>query len=293
VNCDDAREILWPPERPKAADERLVAARRHVDECAECRTFLKWDLELRERLGSIVLPAAPASLRERVYQALARERAALDPEDRDGGGHADRDGGGPEDRDGRRADPRVALRSRVAPFAVAVAVSAFLFVGGWLAFGSDLAPGGDGVPSSAGSPVGADQGEVEGFVRYAVQDVYLASSDPLAVSGFIVRELALPFQPREFHGFDLLGAEICVKDWKRGAVLMYERDGALLFHYVLQVQGARAGEPTLSEATPEEWPGRPGPSAVVWSSPGTEQALVADLPAGELLTLARSVGRGF
>ncbi len=137
-------------------------------------------------------------------------------------------------RDGRRADPRVALRPQVAPFAVAV-----------------------------------------------------------EVSGFIVRELALPFQPREFEGFDLQGAEICVKDWKRGAVLMYERERALLFHYVLQVEGARAAEPTLSEAIPEGWPGRPGPSAVVWSSPGTELALVTDLPAGELLTLARSVGCGF
>lgn len=280
MNCNDARETLWPPERPKAADERLVEARRHVDECAECRTFLKWDQELRERLGSIVLPSAPAMLRERVYEALARERASLDHEGRDRGDH--------KVPDGRGADLRAALRSRIAPLAVAVAVSAFLFVGGWLTFGSDVSPGGDGVPSSASAPRGSDQGEVEGFVRYAVQDAHLASSDPLTVSGFLVRELALPYRPREFNGFDLFGAEICVKDWKRGAVLMYERDGALLFHYILQVEGARASDPSLSEAVPEEWPGRPGPSAVVWSTPGVEQALVADVPSGELLALARA-----
>ncbi|MEX2531857.1 MAG: hypothetical protein WD960_13900 [Gemmatimonadota bacterium] len=271
MNCEKAREILWPPERPKPADDRLVAARRHVDDCAECWAFLKGDRELRERLGSMTLPPAPPQLRERIYAALARERAS-------------------SDRDERGAEIRSTRESRVRHFAAAAAIIVFLVVGGWLAVGSGPSSGGDGLAPAATAPAG---GEVEGFVQYAVPEERLPSTDPLLVSGFLVRELALPFQPREFEGFDLQGAEICVKDWKRGALLLYERDGALLFHYVLQVEGAQASEPTLSEATPEEWPGRPGPSAVVWSSPGVEQALVADLPAGELLGLARSPVRGF
>lgn len=276
MSCERARDLLWPPEKPRAADEAVVAARQHVEECPSCREFLDADRRWTERLHSVELPPAPPELRERIYETLAFERARANPELR-----AELAGG----RSGVRAPWRAST-------GVTVSAAVVLIGGGLLlAGGPQRAPAPMGPESFQPVPVGA--GFVEDFVRRAVQQERIVSSDPAAINRFLVRELGMPFRPHDFEGFRLVGAEICIVDAKRGVVILYERDGQTLYHYVLRVQQAETRPPLPSQVVPAEWPGRSGPSVIVWSSGSVQEALVGDLPEGRLLAFARGAGGAF
>jgi anti-sigma factor RsiW len=295
MKCDRARKLLWPPERPRVAGEEVVEARRHVDGCAACQDFLSMDQELRDRLRDLPKPQAPREVRERVFEALAEERARAG---KDAGRQVD-DGDSvhyPEPAPSRPRRPYpLPFRSTVVQALGMAAALVGLFLGGWyLAERAGVLGGPADAPTAREAPPveGDEVRFVEAFVREAVPDGRITSSDPEAVSAYLARELGMSLEPLAFEGFRLMGAEVCVLEGKRGAVLFYERNGQVLYHFVIEHDEVTASPPTPSAATPRRWAGSTPPAVVIWSAGVRDEALVGDVPGDGLLAMAQAAYRG-
>jgi anti-sigma factor RsiW len=263
MRCDEARALLWPPERPVKASPDILAARRHLEECEACRDYLAQERVLLEAYRTARNVKAPPAVRERIFDALARERTAFRPVP--------------------RREPRRRSAGR-APFVMAgTALAAILAL---LLFRSPT-PSPDPTP-----PRGLESYQsaafVEDFLRRAVQAEHVETSDPDEVARFLARELGLPASVAlPLPGFELNGAEVCIVEGVRGAVILYKQDGKVLYHYLIPRRAGEARRPALSEAHPPDWPGRlPVPAVVTWDSEELHQALVSDLAPDALLGIA-------
>lgn len=259
MRCDQARELLWPPEEPKLADQDVLEAREHVETCEGCRDYLAQDAALVAALRRAREVHAPAEVRERIFDALARERTAAES---------------------RRPQSRMLLALSVAAILALVMIPGF----GLLMWGAGS--GGDPPQPVA---VAAEAGFVEDFLRRAVQAEHIETSDPAEVARFLARELGLAEPlPTDFAAFDLAGAEVCIVEGVRGAVVIYKRNGKVLYHYLIPKQADDPQSPSLSTARPPDWAGQvESPSVVTWASREVQQALVSDIAPDELLELAR------
>lgn len=265
MNCDRARELLWPPERPQLASPAILEAREHVRTCEACSDYLAQDEALVAAFRSSREIQAPPEVRERIFDALARERTAAES---------------------RRSQSRMLTALSVAAlFALATLPAVNLLVTR-PSQNSDRAAEGAG---ARGIPT--DASFVEDFLRRAVQAEHIQTSDPTEVARFLARELDMERTiPLAFPRFDLAGAEICIVEGVRGAVVVYKRDGKVLYHYLIPKDGGNTLEPSLSAARPPEWSGLVEfPAVVTWASHGIQQALVSDVSPNELLALAREL----
>jgi hypothetical protein len=255
MDCRDARAGLWPPERPRLAGAEIVAAREHVSSCAECSEFFAQERALLDAYRDLGDVRAPLVVRERVFDALATARAeALD----------EKEGPGPPSAAmqwGRFAWPGVAVGL--------IAVLAFVPALAW--------PG----------PSTQDDGGVfvEDYLRRAVGQDHLITSDPDEVRRFLVRELGIEVGPLRSSGLELRRVEICLLEGRRGAMIVYAKEGASVSHYVVPRLDTRPREPTLSKPTDPISNG--SLPVVTWSTDALEQALVGDLASSELLQIAR------
>ncbi len=280
MTCQEALALLWPLEGPQLADEEVVEARRHVGSCPHCRQVMENDRRLRERLRKISLPPAPAELRERVFEALAEERRQR--------ARSDRAPRVSKSAAGTETSSTPGLPGSLFPGARELLVAATLVavvVGGWLL----MRPGEPDVAGgarTAGEDSAADITLVEDFVREAARVEGIESSDPQEVMHFLAAGLGLMLHPRDFGDFELVGAEICALGQKRGAVILYERDGQRLYHFLLRAEDATPRTPHLSDALPLSWEDRDPVSAAIWSSGALDEALVGELPPEEILALA-------
>jgi hypothetical protein len=75
MDCSKARRALWPPEKPKLAEADFLKAREHVEACVACRDYFDQDRYLLDAYDRMRLEPAPRLMRERVFDALARERS--------------------------------------------------------------------------------------------------------------------------------------------------------------------------------------------------------------------------
>jgi len=105
------------------------------------------------------------------------------------------------------------------------------------------------------------------------------------VTRFLVRELGMAVRPLEIEGFSLAGAETCLLAGRRGAMVIYERNGKTLSHYVLPATESASREPTLV-GDDSDFRGVGEPALVTWVDGSAEQALVASLRPDELLAIA-------
>lgn len=252
MDCREAREGLWPPERPRLMEGDVARAKAHVDTCPECIAYFEQDRALLEAYDRARRERAPAELRERVFDALAMSRWTSERE-RDLSGKA-----------------RRYLIAGVLAVAGLVAVLAL--------------PGGD-APVAVERPGDNAAGIfAEDFLRRAVAQDHIVTSDPNDVQRFLQRELGMHVAPLRLAGLDLERAEICLIEGRRGALIVYKRDGRAISHYLVPRSGAQAQAPTVVDF-------RDGPSGapmpvVIWSSPEVEQALVGEVAAEELLRIA-------
>lgn len=199
VGCEEARRILWPLDRPRPHTEREAAARRHVEGCESCREFFRRDLAVARAIREHGLgPGAPRELRERVYAALARERAF----------HAS----GRQSLDG---DAR-ASRTRTA-----IAVGALLAL---------IGLGGLAIAVSSDRPHDV---YVQDFVSRAVEEEVVETEDPSRMARFFMRELGLSLPPVTLQDGRLSRAMICLIRGRRAAMVEYEVDGHTVAHYRL------------------------------------------------------------
>ena len=256
MNCTEARYALWPPERPRLAGTAVLEARLHVETCEACQGYFEQDRLLLDVYDRVSRQRTPRRVRERVFDSLARERArAL---------------GVPDNAD---AGVRSVTRRRWA--LAAVSSIAALFV---VALGSFL------VERSA--PQEEAGLFVEDYLRRAVGEDRIITSDVNEISRFLTRELGLSITPMEVEGLRLAGAEICLLDGRRGAMIRYIEDGREISHYVVPKSGAVQREPAVSSQLRSG--NAMGPSVITWATPQVEQALVGEVAPARLMELARN-----
>lgn len=268
IDCPTVRESLWPPERPRLATEDVVEMRAHVADCPECRDYFEQDEVLLELYDRLRERKAPSGLRDRIFDVIARERTTTRRPAGEGDGA--QGGGG--------VSPLRSRWARVAAGGLAAALVGALVL--WAG-------------TSRSNPAAADVAAadrslyVEDYLRRAVGQDRIESSNPAEVAGFLQRELALALKPLDLEGLSLTGAEICLLEGRRGAMILYDAGGATLSHYVVPVEGVRPRPPAKATSLEEPTSGAQGPGVVTWATSSLQQALVGPLPRDRLLELAR------
>lgn len=248
MDCATAREIVWPPERPQLVEGDVLAARRHLESCPKCQAFLRTD-EALMRLHTQAAVEPPSTLRERVFERLAAWRTR-------------RTAAGNDHESRRRRSKRIAVAAGLAILAAASIALA----------------------TSQTEEVEPRQPAifVEDYIRRAVSEDRITTSDPEAVARFLARELGRPARPMTSPALVVVSAEICLLDGIRGAMIQYEHDGRIISHYLIPRPSSRARPATKARAE--------GPALITWAAAAYEQALLADLPPDSLLSLARAGG---
>ncbi len=251
MDCSEARHALWPPERPRLAEAEVLEARQHVQGCPACESYFAQDRALLDAYHRASQERAPQALRERVFDALARERSrGLAP--------------APPTKVGRRW----------------VLVAAAAVVG--------LLAGGFAV-SLRNGPEDLNDGGLfaEDYLRRAVAEERIVSSDIAEVSRFLTRELGRPIRPLEIAGLRLIGAEICLIEGRRGAMIQYLEDGREISHYLIPREGTRPRDPEPAPAWGSS-DGAGGLALITWAVHEIEQALVGEASQEHLMELART-----
>ncbi|GMR12285.1 MAG: hypothetical protein BMS9Abin29_0474 [Gemmatimonadota bacterium] len=260
MTCSTARETLWPPEKLRLAGEGVLLARKHVDDCADCREYFRQDRRLLDAYHRLREERAPRRVRERVFDSLARERA----------GSLARE----LNQDARTGPGSLSLpRWMVAAAASLVLLSALGTTAMWV---NRLS-------------AGAEAGElfVDDYLRRAVGQDNILTSDPDQISRFLVKELGFLITPMQVEGLRLAGAEVCFLDGRRGAMIRYQQNGREVTHYLIPREGVEERAPRQSGILPGGFEGRAAPSVITWATPSIEHALVGEVPAERLMRIAR------
>ena len=248
-SCEEIRERLWPMDRPRETVVGEAAAREHLAECPDCQAFFRTDAAISGAIRRHGVPArVPQALRERVFDALARERAFV--------------GSG-------RPDGRAGLRRRATrwlPLGAAAALALGLGIG---TFGQR-----DGSP---------DPAYVQDFLGRAAEEVVLEFPDAGAVTAFFARELGVRVQPVALQRGHVNRAMICVIDGERAAMVEYEIEGRTVAHYLTPIADRGDAGPADVQAASAA-----GIQVVSWSDDRFDHALVSDLSETDLTELARS-----
>jgi len=284
MDCSNARATLWPPEKPRLVGGDVAKARSHVSDCEVCGDYFAQDRELLEVYDRARRVRAPSDVRERVFDALAGARW----DTRRGNPDRSADSGVPSEAIGdatSEAESTVEAESLAATLGL-IGRSYLQRFGAWpIAAAAILALV---IITNMGTAPSAEDANVfvEDYLRRAVGQDFIETNDPAEVTRFLQRELGLSFDPIRLAGLDLTRAEICLLEGRRGAMIVYETDGAEVSHYVVPRDDATRRAPALSTragSTATEMP------VVTWATPNVEQALVGEVGADQLLRIA---GRG-
>ncbi len=249
MDCLRAREELWPPERPKLCEADVERAQAHVEACEECKLYFTQDRALLDAYDRVRQVRAPRQVREEVFDALARARLEHEAENRS----------------------RTLNRKGAIAVGAALAASVTLFAVSTFAAG-DAAP-----PDDPGF-------FAEDYLRRAVGQDMIVSSDPQEVRRFLQRELGRSLGPIQRAGLEVERAEICLINGRRGALIVYQSAGGSISHYLVPFDGMKARAPSVADyhSGPE---GHRMP-LVTWATPELEQALVGEIQPEELLRIA-------
>lgn len=257
MECNEARAQLWPPERPRLVERDVAAARDHVRGCEACSDYFEQDralLDLYDRIRSV---PAPQAVRERVFDALARARWDARTE---------------SDRPSAPAAPSAATsrlrRFGVWPAVMVAALATVLFV------------------ELRSSPSSVEDGDVfvEDYLRRAVGQDHIETTDPAEVTRFLERELGVRVEPIRLAGLDVTRAEICLLEGRRGAMIVYKHDGAEVSHYLVPRERTDARAPAIAQPVGDR--SAADMPVVTWATPNVEQALVGGVDADQLLQIA-------
>lgn len=260
--CEEARELLWPPERPRLLASDVEKAREHVHTCPECVRYLAQDRTLLDAYHHLREVEAPLQVRGRVFQALAYGRSQP--------GHETLGAGT------RRGGARLGW---------SVALVAVLAISSGTAFWSVSRSDGSALPTAAESTAherdgGVEAAFVEDYLRRAVGEDFLESTDTDEIVQFLTRELGQHVTLLRLAELVPIRVEICLLEGRRGAMVVYRLDGKRVTHYLV---------PKPAESRPPSVAREHGDLAVVtWSSMSLEEALVGEVSPDTLLALVRS-----
>jgi anti-sigma factor RsiW len=244
--------MLWPLDRPRVHVEGEAAAQEHLRVCSACRAFFERDAALTRVLQRADFETkAPLQLRERVFDALARERALWG---------ADRGQGG-------------------RPRSFALAMGAALLVA---LLGAGVAWGVMTRDDASRAMIAF----VDDYAGRAVEELSVEKPDPDSVGRFFMRELGVSIIPVTANGTTINRAMICLIQGERAAMVEYDVDGTTVAHYrVPRAGGKRVPERSLFPADLRSDAAR-GIQVVRWTDDDFEHALVSSLPEADLTSLA-------
>ena len=254
MDCPEARKGLWPPERPKLLARDVAAADQHVAECPDCRAYFAQDRLLLDLYDRVRDHPAPDALRERLAKEI---ESASD--------------------DRSRSTTAVGARSRT--WTVAAGIVPVALAGGLGAIALSVFTEPPAAEASDDATV-----FVQDYLRRAVSADFVVTSDAAVVRRFLERELGMRVEPLLHADLELVKAEICLLDGTRGAMIVYERGGVAVSHYLIPRPGTRDSPPRLIAG--EGGADRGAMPVVIWSTREVEQALVAEVPTEELLRWA-------
>jgi hypothetical protein len=256
-DCREVRSVLWPADVLRVSDDQVQAAIEHAENCPTCQQFLEEDRRVAEFIrDSVPRVCAPQELRERLYTALARERA----------------GAVPVQSRLRRNREVLAAAAVVAVVAVA---SSF-----WLA--------------SRTQPAAAATAFAEDYLRRVVEQEELNSSDRTEIASFFARELGVAMPPPEVPELEIQRATICLMNGRRGGVVEYAGAGKQLTYYLLPSEESTQAEPRSFASRQEDSATSTAPAlaeerglgVATWWDDEHQHALVGSLPERELKRLA-------
>lgn len=253
MNCHDVRQGLWPPEKPKLLGPEIEKAQEHVRSCSECSRYFAQDRAVLDACHQLRSVRAPLQVRIRVFEALARGRD------------------GRSWRSGAPGERTPVLRRTLTAAAVVLLVGVSVLAGPRLG----------GAPESRlASAPGPEAAFVEDYLRRAVGEDYIDTSDREEIMRFLRRELGLESGLLDEGDLIPARAEICLLEGRRGAMIVYKKDGRSVTHYLVP-RATRPHGPEVAEDHGEL-------AVVTWSSGSVEEALVGELPPDQLLELARN-----
>ena len=99
-----------------------------------------------------------------------------------------------------------------------------------------------GAPEEAVDP---DAVFVDDYLRRAVAEERIETSDVSRVRAWLTRELGLAMKPLVMDGLRLAGAEICLLNGRRGAMIQYELEGQTISHYLVPRDGIGRRPPAI------------------------------------------------
>jgi len=75
MKCQNARKIIYLSEYPKVVTQEMVEAKRHVNECPECRSFFEQERKFTSLLReNVTKDKVPAELRQRLLKPVSSRR---------------------------------------------------------------------------------------------------------------------------------------------------------------------------------------------------------------------------
>ena len=259
MDCKKVRSVLWPADILRVSDAEVEAALEHARECDSCAVFLEEDQRIAQLIrDSVPRVNAPRELRERLYTALARERA-----------------GAPAERRIIRMPNRWHAAAAIVLIGLALAPVAH-----WVLIRSQ--------PTSAATAFAED------YLRRVVEQEELASTDRQEIASFFARELGIPMAPPEVPEFRIERATICLMNGRRGGVVEYSDHGRHISYYVLpvgeeeavKVFGLDIEEIGGGREAPAAWANEKGLGVATWRDGRHQHALVGNLSVEELRRMA-------
>ncbi len=263
MDCQRARQLLWPPERLRIVGDDLQAAREHLATCECCVSYFRQDRRLLDAYDRAKDVEAPKALRGEIEAAL-RQPGGVQQES------ASRFRiDAPQEVDRIQSPLPVHRRREWVALIVAIAV---------VVAGITIV--------RAPAPTSYAPGDVfvEDYLRRAVGEDHIVTNDPAQVTRFLERELGFRIRPIQLAGLSLERAEICLLEGRRGAMIVYKKGDLEISHYVVPREGSTSRLPAISPHRPGTAPVMP---VVTWASPSVEQALVGEIDSDELLEIAR------
>lgn len=193
--CGRARRLLWPDGGPRPTTPAVIDAQRHLAGCTSCRDFITDMRAIRETVGKSALrERAPAEVRDRLFAALARARATVEPRPQHG----------------------------VARWLLAAAAAFLVIWGGTWVLGR----------SAPYAEVDALAAVAEDHAR-TLSHAQMASTDPAEIKSWLAAQVHFAIQVPVLPGASLRGARISILDGRRAAVVEYDVAATPLSYFIV------------------------------------------------------------
>ena len=245
MDCREAREHLTRPPGPQLCDDRLEAALAHARSCPDCAPLIAPEVDPAELCAALRREEAPLSVRRKVLDQVALARA---------------------ERAGLVESGAAPRRRRGGGFGLAFAGFGLLL----------LTPGGESVDVD---PMLQEEARREAGLSY------IRTSDRVAVSAFISRELDRAVPESALAALEVLEAEACDLDGVRAVVVTYRYGDYRLSHYFSATEEGRRAPVVATDPAPG------ARAAVTWDEGGLRNVLVGRVDSKMLLGMGRVILR--